>query len=331
MSYDTSGIQQEGRLFEIGKETGSVQGEYGESKGGKVGRGKRWKHAFTCENCGTRSPGRSNEANRFCKQACQHEWVVNKWLKCSMCHAKIGIGSQTSGKLLNIAGSNVSKGWKQRGIVANRPKSGSWATWASARMTEEKAILDRANRFYLAARMSDIGSHEVVFPEWDFAFIEKAFPWTRAGNPTAPKTPIPTKRNYLIVDFDPGKEPKRKGRILNRSDKGIRNDCRIIFYHIMSKVRKSPTNRHWVMIGCSELQLKRHLESRFKKGMSWDNYGKAWHVDHTLPCASFDHRSKNQRLQCWHWTNLQPLDASENIRKGAKIQLPQMQLLLQAH
>jgi len=42
------------------------------------------------------------------------------------------------------------------------------------------------------------------------------------------------------------------------------------------------------LLGCSPEYLKEHLESKFKPGMSWGNYGiKGWHIDHIKPCASF--------------------------------------------
>lgn len=66
----------------------------------------------------------------------------------------------------------------------------------------------------------------------------------------------------------------------------------------------------------SELVL--HLESQFKDGMSWDNYGSKWHVDHIKPCSLFDHADPMQFDECWALSNLQPLWASENIKKGAK-------------
>lgn len=64
-------------------------------------------------------------------------------------------------------------------------------------------------------------------------------------------------------------------------------------------------------------ELKEHLSTMFVDGMSWDNYGK-WHVDHIKPCSLFDHKDESQVLQCWALKNLQPLWASDNIKKGAK-------------
>jgi len=72
------------------------------------------------------------------------------------------------------------------------------------------------------------------------------------------------------------------------------------------------------LIGCSIVELKKHLESQFLGGMSWSNYGN-WHIDHRIPCAGFDLSTPEQQGQCFHYTNLQPLWGGDNMRKGAKI------------
>jgi len=71
------------------------------------------------------------------------------------------------------------------------------------------------------------------------------------------------------------------------------------------------------LIDCTPNELKIYLELLFKPGMSWDNYGrKGWHIDHIIPCAIFDLTDKKQRKKCFHYTNLQPLWAQENLKKG---------------
>jgi len=70
-------------------------------------------------------------------------------------------------------------------------------------------------------------------------------------------------------------------------------------------------------LGYSKKQLLDHLESLFQPGMTWENYGK-WHVDHIVPCASFDHLDPVQFERCWALGNLQPLWAADNVKKGAR-------------
>lgn len=73
------------------------------------------------------------------------------------------------------------------------------------------------------------------------------------------------------------------------------------------------------LLGCSPSDLRKHIEALFKPGMSWDNYGyRGWHIDHIKPCASFDLTDPNQREQCFHFSNLQPMWAEDNLSKGAK-------------
>lgn len=72
---------------------------------------------------------------------------------------------------------------------------------------------------------------------------------------------------------------------------------------------------NWSGFGCSSDELKSHLEAQFTKRMTWDNYGKYWHVDHIRPVASFDISDAEQRAVN-HYTNLQPLEAKKNLAKS---------------
>lgn len=71
-------------------------------------------------------------------------------------------------------------------------------------------------------------------------------------------------------------------------------------------------------IGCDVTFLRKYLESRFKKGMTWENYGSEWHIDHIKPLDSFELRKKSEQAKANHYTNLQPLWALDNISKGNK-------------
>ena len=70
------------------------------------------------------------------------------------------------------------------------------------------------------------------------------------------------------------------------------------------------------LIGCTIAELREHLEEQFIGGMTWDNYGD-WHIDHIKPCAAFDLSDPKQQKKCCHYSNLQPLWAKDNLRKGA--------------
>lgn len=95
-------------------------------------------------------------------------------------------------------------------------------------------------------------------------------------------------------------------------------------YRIIRRLRKrvgnlisgSPTSISRA-VGCSKEELKRHLESQWKDGMNWDNYGTYWVIDHIKPVASFNLEDPEEIKKCCHYTNLQPLTAEENSKKAA--------------
>ncbi len=62
-------------------------------------------------------------------------------------------------------------------------------------------------------------------------------------------------------------------------------------------------------------KLIKYLENKFQKDMSWGNYGE-WHIDHIKPLSKFDLNNKDQLRKACHYTNLQPLWAGDNYRKG---------------
>lgn len=73
------------------------------------------------------------------------------------------------------------------------------------------------------------------------------------------------------------------------------------------------------LLGCSIPELMNHLQSKFYANMSWKNYGSYWHIDHVRPCASFNLQNEKEQQICFHYSNLQPLTAKDNIIKGAKL------------
>lgn len=70
-------------------------------------------------------------------------------------------------------------------------------------------------------------------------------------------------------------------------------------------------------LGCSIEDLLKHLEAQFQPEMTWENHGKyGWHIDHKIPLSKFDLTDREQFLKACHFTNLQPLWAIDNLKKG---------------
>lgn len=101
-----------------------------------------------------------------------------------------------------------------------------------------------------------------------------------------------------------------RGRLDNRISKAIHKG--------LSSKGISKNYRHWEdLVGYSLEDLLERLESQFKQGMSWSNYGK-WHIDHIRPKASFEFENVDDEdfKACWSLNNLQPMWARKNIKKS---------------
>lgn len=128
----------------------------------------------------------------------------------------------------------------------------------------------------------------------------------------------------------------------NTRDGGYRHECRKHRRHLYLKrrsnpsvvLRKSVSNlvRNCISkrkgtkntkllnaVDWSIEDLKKHLESKFQQGMSWDNYGKGgWHIDHVVPDSWFNYSSIEHDgfKESWSLNNLQPMWESDNCAKG---------------
>ena len=73
------------------------------------------------------------------------------------------------------------------------------------------------------------------------------------------------------------------------------------------------------LLGCTLDEFKLHLSSKFKSGMTFENYGE-WHIDHIIPVKIFNLSDPTEQKQCFHYTNMQPLWAIDNYTKGCKVE-----------
>ena len=76
-------------------------------------------------------------------------------------------------------------------------------------------------------------------------------------------------------------------------------------------------------LGCDMEAFRCHIEGQFEPGMTWDNYGSDWHVDHIVPLkypVNGDGISRpptlDEVIQRLDFMNCQPMRATENIAKG---------------
>lgn len=135
-----------------------------------------------------------------------------------------------------------------------------------------------------------------------------------------------TQRSYIVNNRSKIQDIRRSYRHnpKNRTQLNLRRR----FKEIMRSVRRGKSTSFSETVGCTIKELAAHLESKFKRGMTWSNYGSYWHVDHIIPVAAFNHLDPKQVKQCWHWTNLQPLEADKNMAKSDNITHPQLSLCI---
>jgi len=132
--------------------------------------------------------------------------------------------------------------------------------------------------------------------------------------------------SYMKVSNEYNKKNRERIRVRSRKyrAKKRRTDP---YYRLLSNLRSrislalrkaKKTDKTIKLIGCTIPELETHLAKQFQPGMSMENYGQ-WHVDHKIPCAVFDLSDPRQQKECFNYTNLQPLWAEDNLKKGSKM------------
>ena len=119
--------------------------------------------------------------------------------------------------------------------------------------------------------------------------------------------------------------PGLKNVVIYEKNKLLNDDYFKIKHRLRSRIRDALKRKNSVkskttyeLLGCSKQEFINYFESKFTEGMTWDKVGKEIHIDHIKPCAKFDLTKKEEQEKCFHYTNLQPLWACDNLIKGSK-------------
>ena len=67
-------------------------------------------------------------------------------------------------------------------------------------------------------------------------------------------------------------------------------------------------------LGCSAVYFKEYISKKMTTEMTFENI----HYDHIKPVSIFDLNCPNELLKCCHYTNFQPLLATDNLEKSNK-------------
>lgn len=120
------------------------------------------------------------------------------------------------------------------------------------------------------------------------------------------------------------------GKEINWNNNRFHTDINYRIYHLFGTyVRDSIRRGHATpkfskVTGYPFSDLIKHLESKFRNGMSWNNYGKVWNIDHIISRRHFDYKSMydEQFKAFWALSNVQPLFVKENMRKQEFTEVP---------
>jgi len=99
----------------------------------------------------------------------------------------------------------------------------------------------------------------------------------------------------------------------------IKLNLRKQVFRILNKKNKKNNIKTFDLLGCTAQYFKEYMEKKFKPVMNWNNYGKlGWHIDHIKPLSLAKNVKDVIDGKFFHYTNLQPLWANENIKKSNK-------------
>lgn len=117
------------------------------------------------------------------------------------------------------------------------------------------------------------------------------------------------KKNEYVRNY---RKIKRKVNPTFKITESVRS--RVKSYFRLNNIKNY--NKTFDLVGCTPEELRTYLSNKFTEGMCWDNYGE-WHIDHIIPLSSA--KTEEEIYELCHYTNLQPMWATENIKKSNKL------------
>jgi hypothetical protein len=121
-------------------------------------------------------------------------------------------------------------------------------------------------------------------------------------------------REYVIKQTNQYKVNKMNTDIAFKFERRLRNRLYSAFVS-KTEVKKQRTMKY---VGCTPDFFKKWLEFQLYDGMTLENYGEIWHIDHCKPCYLFDFSIEEEVEKCSNWKNLRPYLAEKNLSKSNK-------------
>lgn len=196
--------------------------------------------------------------------------------------------------------------------------TGDMVVFGDMQTKEQKQIANR--RWYLKNRERIILRSKVWSQNNPSKSLEIKLRWLKNN----PQKRLQVTKKYREAHRDYPAKWRRRKRSL---DLNFKLECNLRNRVYCALRRENYSRNTLQLLGCPLEDFWMYLESRFQEGMTRENYGKVWHIDHIMPCAIFDLTREDHRKRCFHFSNLQPLFGKENQRKSAKVITNQFNLL----
>jgi hypothetical protein len=306
MLYESQGIFPEGWALDFRQEARSITHQHATSTRSRTPKAER---QSDCQECGKTFIVKGKALGKFCSLACNGASKKQNPIgfECSRCLSTVGIGMAVASRLLGVPKTSIHRSWNREGIRAQLPKGvDSWRQYAQrAGALKRDPFLDHWWGKYAK--------------DWMSEYHTKFFDWSCIATHEIAK-----KKGRKYQSMMHHTSPKN-------SNFRLKKTARSRIYNAIKRLSlvKKPRIQYRTekMIGCKIEQLRSHLESQFKKGMTWDNHGSHWHIDHIIPMSHFDLTNESQLFAASHYTNMQPMWAAENLSKSDTLQQnTQMQL-----
>lgn len=170
---------------------------------------------------------------------------------------------------------------------------------ARYRAAHREQVLE-GKRIHRAANKEEINAKKRIWNSENAEYVSACLSLWKRGNPGK------VRKHY--------RERERRRR--QNPEYHVKQSLRHRLYIALKGLSKSARTFELLDMALPEFRI--YLQGQFQPGMTWENYGPVWHLDHVRPCASFDLRDLAQQRECFNWSNYQPLFAKENLQKGAK-------------
>lgn len=116
---------------------------------------------------------------------------------------------------------------------------------------------------------------------------------------------------------------RRNARVIRATDPhyNVRNRLSSRLWHAVTSANGKKAAKTEDLIGCSVLELRHKLQADFTEGMTWEKLLRGEiHIDHAVPCRAFDLSDPKQQYQCFHYSNLKPMWAKDNLSKSDRLE-----------